>query len=133
MEYSEFSKVMFGDCYNDDALWGLAIAASWEQHICWYNPNINEVLYKLIDMGVYDWEEPNIEGHESRRSMRHSSAMASCLWKRIETMETKVRVVLHILLMNIQHIPFHSIQALRTASESWKPLQITISSRCTMM
>ena len=106
MDHSEFSRVAFGDCYNDDALWGLAIVASREQFLRQLNPHIDEVLYKLIDMGVYDWEEPDIEGHESRRSMRHSSAMASRLWKRIETMETKVRVLLHILLMNIQQIPF---------------------------
>ena len=90
MEYSEFLKVQFGDCYNDDALWGLAIAASREQCIHRFNPNIDEVLYKLINMGVYNWEEPDIEGHKSCRSMRHSSAMASRLWKCIETLETKV-------------------------------------------
>ena len=70
MDPSEFSRVAFGDCYNDDALWGLAIVASREQFVRQLNPNIDEVLYKLIDMGVYDWEEPNIEGHECYRASR---------------------------------------------------------------
>ena len=99
-------KVQFGDCYKDDTLWGFAIAAARDQYLRNLNPLVDEVLARLIDIRIFDWEEPDIEGHESRRSMRHSSAMVSRLLKRIETLETKVRVVLHILLMNIQHFPF---------------------------
>ena len=101
LPYSEWSKVRFGDCYNDDALWGLAIATSREQSLCQMDPREDEVLHNLIDMGVFDWEDPDIEGHESRRSMRHSSAMVSRLLKRIETLETKVRaVIIGFLLPN---------------------------------
>ena len=84
-------KVQFGDCYNDDALWGFAIAAARDQYLRNLNPLVDEALAKLIDMGIYDWEDPDIEGHKSRRSMRHSSEMVNCLLKRIETLETKVR------------------------------------------
>ena len=94
LSYSEWSKVRFGDCYNDDALWGFAITTSREQFLRQMDPREDEVLRTLIDMGVFDWEDPDIEGHESRRSMRHSSAMVSRLLKRIETLETKVRAVI---------------------------------------
>ena len=94
LPYSEWSKVRFGDCYNDDALWGFAIATSREQFLRQMDPREDEVLRTLIDMGVFDWEDPDIEGHESRRSMRHSSAMVSRLLKRIENLETKVRAVI---------------------------------------
>ena len=95
LPYSEWSKVRFGDCYNDDALWGFAIATSREQFLRQMDPREDEVLKTLIDMGVFNWEDPDVEGHESRWSMRHSSAMASHLLKRIETLETKVRVVVN--------------------------------------
>ena len=75
-------------------MWGFAIAAARDQRLCNLNPLVDEALAKLIDMGIFDWEDPDIEGHESRQSMRHSSAMVSCLLKRIETLETKVRVVI---------------------------------------
>jgi len=101
LPYSEWSKVRFGDCYNDDALWGFAIATSREQFLRQMDPREDEVLRRLIDMGVFDWEDPDIEGHESRRSMRHSSAMVSRLLKRIENLETKVRaVIIGFLLTN---------------------------------
>ena len=103
MEYSKWSKVHFGDFYNDDALWGLAIATSREQYLCNLNPRVDAVLDRLIDMGVYDWEEPDVEGHESCRSMRHSSAMVSRLLKHIETLETKVRLVVNGYLVTINH------------------------------
>ena len=87
-------KVQFGDCYNNDALWGFAIAAARDQHLRNLNPRVDEALARLIDMGIFDWEDPDIEGHESRWSMRHSSAMVSRLLKCIETLETKVRAVI---------------------------------------
>ena len=94
LPYLEWSQIWFGDCYNDDALWGFAIATSREQFLRQMDPREDEVLQNLINMGVFNWEDPDIEGHESHRSMRHSSAMASRLLKRIETLETKVMVVI---------------------------------------
>ena len=95
LPYSEWSKVRFGDCHNDNALWGFAIATSREQFLRQMDPREDKVLRTLIDMGVFDWEDPDVEGHKSHRLMRHSSVMASCLLKRIETLETKVRVVVN--------------------------------------
>ena len=86
----EWSDVCFSDCYHDNALWGFTIATSREQFLCLLRPVRDQSLEQLIDIGIFDWEEPNVEGHESRQSMRHSSAMVSHLLKCIETLETKV-------------------------------------------
>ena len=65
LPYSEWSKVRFGDCYNDDALWGFAIATLREQFLRQMDPREDEVLRTLIDMGVFNWEDPDIEGHDT--------------------------------------------------------------------
>ena len=91
------------------------------------------MLARLIDMGIFDWEDPDVEGHESRQSMRHSSAMVSRLLKRIETLETKVRIMVNGRYCPSDHYSFHRIQALRMASGNWKLPRIITLNRCMMM
>ena len=78
------------ECHFDVCLWGQACHVSEE--LCTKDVNYfnNNVLYKLFQMGVHNWED-----HYNKQSIQvmcHSTIMASCLYQMIHQGELNVHV-----------------------------------------
>ena len=48
------------ELHNDDALWAYSLRASEEYQMLDCRRLNNETLYRLLDMGIFDWEKPDI-------------------------------------------------------------------------
>ena len=48
------------ELHNDDALWAYALRASEEFRMLDRHCLNNETLYCLLDMGIFDWEKPDV-------------------------------------------------------------------------
>ena len=76
--------------HNDDILWGYMIRIS-EQLRCRVPGEYgDDVLFKLLCMGVFDWQDEDHRTNASTQAMRHSTAMVHRVIERIKRVETTV-------------------------------------------
>ena len=80
-------------CYWDDRLWGYACRVSEEIRTRSAEDFTNPVLFQLLFMGTFDWDNENCCNDQSTQAMRHSTVMGSCLYDAIRLLTTEVRVV----------------------------------------
>ena len=78
------------ECHNDDALWGFTVRLSEELRVKPAGRLDDDVLYRLIRMGIEDWEEPNFRHPGSIQSMRHATTLSSRILQRIFSFEDQV-------------------------------------------
>ena len=83
-------KVDLDDCYNDDAIWGLAVKTSFEP-IDNRIQQKDHVLHCLIQIGINNWTGFDIRGLEGIRSMTYAAVIRNRLFKLLEEESTKVR------------------------------------------
>ena len=78
------------EAHNDDILWGYMIRIS--EQLCRRVPGEygDEVLFKLLCMGVFDWQNEDYRTNALTQVMRHSTAMVHRVIERIKRVETMV-------------------------------------------
>ena len=85
---------LLSEVHNDDRLWGYMIRIS-EQLRCRVPGEYgDEVLYRLLCMGVFDWQNEDYRTNASTQAMRHSTAMVHRVIERIKRVETTVSCLL---------------------------------------
>ena len=81
---------LLSEVHNDDRLWGYMIQIS-EQLRCRVPGEYgDEVLYQLLCMGVFDWQNEDHRTNASTQAMRHSTVMVHRVIERIKRVETTV-------------------------------------------
>ena len=78
------------ECHNDDTLWGYAIRSSEELRKTTPEELGDPVLWRLMQMGTFDWASPDHLDESSLCAIRYSSVMAAWLIGRILHLEQKV-------------------------------------------
>ena len=63
--------------HNDDALWAFAMAASEELRMLDHMHLNDNALYRLLRMGIFDWEKPNELLKQSLQAVRWSAATST--------------------------------------------------------
>jgi len=76
-QWSTWWNNHFKECHTNDCLWGNAIRTSdfLKQLRHWEVPLHDKVLYQLLEVGCYDWKEPNKLSGPVVGVYRHSSAV----------------------------------------------------------
>ena len=93
---------LLSEVHNDDRLWGYMIRIS-EQLRCRVPGEYgDEVLYRLLCMGVFDWQNEDYRTNASTQAMRHSTAMVHWVIERIKRVETTVSRLLISACRNLQ-------------------------------
>ena len=82
------------EAYCDDALWGYMVWISEQLRLWVPGEYEDDVLFKLICMGVFDWDGDNHRTNASTQAMRHSTAMVHRVLERIKRVETTVSCLL---------------------------------------
>ena len=65
------------ELHNDDALWAFAMRASEEYRQLDRQQLNDETLYRLLDMGIYDWKKPDTLLHQAQQAIRWSAATST--------------------------------------------------------
>ena len=58
-EEARWKQDTMPELHNDDALWAFAMRALEEYHLLDRQCLNNEPLYRLLNMGLFDWERPD--------------------------------------------------------------------------
>ena len=83
---------ILAECHWDDRLWGYVCCVS-EQIRTRSTENITDpVLFQLLFMGTYDWDNKNCCNDQSTQAMHHSTVMGSRLYDAIRLLTAEVRV-----------------------------------------
>ena len=82
------------EAYCDNALWGYMIWISEQLRLWVPGEYEDDVLFKLICMGMFDWDGDNHRTNASTQAMRHSTAMVHWVLERIKQVETMVSCLL---------------------------------------
>ena len=78
------------EAHNDDILWGYMIRISEQLRRRVLGEYGDEVLFKLLCMGVFDWQNEDYRTNASTQAMRHSMAMIHRVIEQIKQVETTV-------------------------------------------
>ena len=78
----------------DDILWGYMSRISEQLHCHVPGEYGDDVLFKLLCMGVFDWTDEDHRTNASTQAMCHSTAMVHWVIERIKRVETTVSCLL---------------------------------------
>ena len=84
---------ILAECHWDDRLWGYACCVSEQIRTRSAEDFTDPVLFQLLFMGTYDWDNDNRRNNQSTQAMRHSTVMGSRLYDTIRSLTAEVRVV----------------------------------------
>ena len=76
-------KIDLDDCHNNDSIWGLAIKMSFDlvdNCVC----HKDQILHRLIYIGIHNWTGVNVWGPEGIRSMMYREVLGNRLFKLVE-------------------------------------------------
>ena len=85
---------LLSEVHNDDRLWGYMIRISEQLHRHIPGEYGDEVLYRLLCMGVFDWQHEDHRTNALTQAMRHSTAMVHWVIDQIKQVETMVSCLL---------------------------------------
>ena len=88
----------FSEAHNDDILWGYIIRISEQLHRRVPGEYGDDVLFKLLCMGTFDWQDEDYRTNASMQAMRHPTAMVHRVIERIKRVETTVSRLLSPLI-----------------------------------
>ena len=88
--------------HNDDILWGYMIRIGEQLRRRVPGEYGDEVLFKLLCMGVFDWQNEDYWTNASTQAMRHSTAMVRWVIERIKRVEMTVSRLLISALWNVK-------------------------------
>ena len=78
------------EVHNDDILWGYMIRISEQLRRCVPGEYGDDVLFKLLCMGVFNWQDEDYGTNASTQAMRYSTAMVHRVIERIKRVEMTV-------------------------------------------
>ena len=78
------------EAHNNDILWGYMIRISEQLRRRVPGEYVNDVLFKLLCMGVFDWQNEDYRTNASTQAMCHSTAMVHQVIEWIKRVETTV-------------------------------------------
>ena len=58
------------ELHNDDALWAYTLRASEEFWMLDHHHLNDETLYCLLNMGIFDWEKPDVLMNQAQQAVR---------------------------------------------------------------
>ena len=82
------------EAHCDDILWGYMIRISEQLRRHVPGEYGDDVLFKLLCMGVFDWTDEDHRTNALTQAMRHSTAMVHRVIERIKQVETTVSCLL---------------------------------------
>ena len=82
------------EVHNNNILWGYMIRISEQLRRRVPGEYGDDVLFKLLCMGVFDWQDEDHRTNASTQVMRHSTAMVHRVIERIKRVETTVSCLL---------------------------------------
>ena len=88
----DWERDMANDLHNDDALWLWAVKAA---HVFmeWRTKGIvDPVLYRLFNIGLFDWTGEDDRLHQTTPAMRHATVVGIHLFRRIIENDVKVHL-----------------------------------------
>ena len=77
-------------CYNDDALFGYMVRMVGQMNYDRRQQMNDEVLHRLLQMGIFDWKGEDKPMHQATRAIRFSTAIAGRIIPRLLDVEAKV-------------------------------------------
>jgi hypothetical protein len=86
----EWRRDTFPELHNDDALWAYMVRASEEYRLLDRGRLRDDVLRRLLRMGIYDWTGEDNRLNQTTPAMRHATAMVTRLVNRLLEVEEKV-------------------------------------------
>ena len=84
---------ILAECHWDNRLWGYACRVSEAIRTRTPEDFTNPVLFQLLFMGMFNWDNENHCNDQSTQAMRHLTVMGSCLYDAIQSLTAEVRVV----------------------------------------
>jgi hypothetical protein len=87
---SQWKRDIFAELHNDDALWAYMIRCEGEIRALQDGELNDPVLWRLLRMGVLDWEGTDNRLHQATQAMRHSTAISTRILTRLLELENKV-------------------------------------------
>ena len=82
------------EAHCDNILWGYMIRISEQLRRCVPGEYGDDVLFKLLCMGVFDWTNEDHRTNASTQAMRHLMVMVHRVIERIKRVETTVSCLL---------------------------------------
>ena len=76
-EEARWKQDAMPELHNDDALWAFAMRASEEYHLLDHQHLNDEPLYRLLNMGLFDWERPDVLLNQAQQAIRWSVATST--------------------------------------------------------
>ena len=71
-EEARWKQDAMPELHNDDALWAFAMRASEEYRLLDRQCLNDEPLYRLLNMGLFDWERPDTLLNQAQQAIRWS-------------------------------------------------------------
>ena len=65
------------ELHNDDALWAYALRASEEFWMLDCHRLNDETLYCLLDMGIFNWEKPDVLLNQAQQAVQLGTATST--------------------------------------------------------
>ena len=68
-EEAHWKQDVMPELHNDDALWAYSLRASEEYWMLDHRRLNNQTLYCLLDMGIFDWEKPDVLMNQAQQAV----------------------------------------------------------------
>ena len=65
------------ELHNDDALWAYALRASEEYRMMDRMRLNDDALYRLLGMGIFDWEKPDVLLNQAQQAVQLGTATST--------------------------------------------------------
>ena len=76
-EEARWKQDAMPELHNDDALWAFAMRASEEYRRLDRQCLNDETLYRLLDMGLFDWKKPDVLLNQAQQAICWSVATST--------------------------------------------------------
>ena len=76
-EEARWKQDVMPELHNDDTLWAFAMRASEEYHLLDRQRLNDEPLYRLLNMGLFDWERPDTLLNQAQQAIHWSVATST--------------------------------------------------------
>ena len=76
-EEARWKQDDMAELHNDDALWAFSMRASEELRMLDRMRLNDDVLYRLLRMGIFDWKKPDELLHQSQQAVRWGVATST--------------------------------------------------------
>ena len=76
-EEARWKQDTMPELHNDDMLWAYSLRASKEYQMLNCTCLNDETLYRLLDMGIFDWKKPDVLMNQAQQAIRLGTATST--------------------------------------------------------